>query len=317
MFLDLITLGQAAGVTDIAELGAKNALKVLGKAFAVEFASNATATAVASIGDELGLPVPITLLLSMVSGVTVSRAGTKLTIEGATIKKELDISQDVIGKVDDTISIIDETGVGKINIEKDVDADNVVKDVGEELAEQSGNVKPIESGTKAIIMNKKIKLRVADGTILDEMAEKIGKYRGKLPSGVKNSGDFAYANVNINGCESSYYASSAIDSLDDYASLAERVPDISVQPKKIYYEAIEAIGKNGDVYLRDSCTEYKIINNIAETVNVDGTGKIILFTELEPCDSCKNVVNNFFVDHPNIEIEIIHNNGKRIKAVRE
>ena len=157
MFLDLITLGQAAGVTDIAELGAKNALKVLGKAFAVEFASNATATAVASIGDELGLPVPITLLLSMVSGVTVSRAGTKLTIEGATIKKELDISQDVIGKVDDTISIIDETGVGKINIEKDVDADNVVKDVGEELAEQSGNVKPIESGTKAIIMNNKIK----------------------------------------------------------------------------------------------------------------------------------------------------------------
>lgn len=88
----------------------------------------------------------------------------------------------------------------------------------------------MESGTKAIIMNKKIKLTVADGTILDEMAEKIGKYRGKLPSGVKNSGNFAYANVNINGCESSYYASSAIDSLDDYASLVERVPDISVQP---------------------------------------------------------------------------------------
>ena len=135
--------------------------------------------------------------------------------------------------------------------------------------------------TRGHYISVTIKLTVADGTILDEMAEKIGKYRGKLPSGVKNSGDFAYANVNINGCESSYYASSAIDSLDDYASLAEIVPDISVQPEKIYYEAIEAIGKNGDVYLRDSCTEYKIINNIAETVNVDDTGKIILFTELE------------------------------------
>lgn len=138
-----------------------------------------------------------------------------------------------------------------------------------------------------------------------------------MPSAVKNSGNFAYANVKINGCESSYFASSAIDSLDDYASLVERVPNISVQPEKIYYEAIEAIGKNGDVYLRDLCTEYKTMNDIAKTVKANDSGKIVLFTELEPCDSCKNVINRFFADHPNVEIEIIHNNGRRIKAVRE
>ena len=30
------------------------------------------------------------------------------------------------------------------------------------------------------------------------------------------------------------------------------------------FNAIEAANKNGEFYLRDSCTEYKILNDIAE-----------------------------------------------------
>lgn len=90
------------------------------------------------------------------------------------------------------------------------------------------------------------------------------------------------------------------------------MPDITLQPQNPYYKAINAVGKTGDFYLRDSCTEYKILNEINDKVSKDAVGKITLFTELEPCDSCKNILNLFSKDHPNIEVNIIHNDGKRI-----
>ncbi len=42
------------------------------------------------------------------------------------------------------------------------------------------------------------------------------------------------------------------------------------------------------------------------------SGKIKLFTELKCCDSCSDVIAQFLERHPNIEIEIIHNNDIRI-----
>lgn len=40
--------------------------------------------------------------------------------------------------------------------------------------------------------------------------------------------------------------------------------------------------------------------------------QIKLFTELDPCDSCKNVTDKFITKFKNIEIEVIHNDGIRI-----
>ena len=45
---------------------------------------------------------------------------------------------------------------------------------------------------------------------------------------------------------------------------------------------------------------------------MDASGKIKLFTELEPCDSCKNIIDNFKTKFKNIEIEVIHNGDIRI-----
>lgn len=93
----------------------------------------------------------------------------------------------------------------------------------------------------------------------------------------------------------------------------EHLPDISVKPEVIYYSARDGINIKGEIYFRDSCTEYKIFNDIASGLQPGSSGKITLFTELEPCDSCKNIINQFMDDYPDIEIEIIHNDGEIIK----
>lgn len=81
--IDLATLGQAMAATKLAGLGGKEAVKVLGKTALVEFTSNAVAEGVGTLGQELGLPVSITLLLSMGGGLTVSTEGTKLLFKNA------------------------------------------------------------------------------------------------------------------------------------------------------------------------------------------------------------------------------------------
>ena len=141
----------------------------------------------------------------------------------------------------------------------------------------------------------------------------IASLKKKLPSSVRNEGNFAYAQTIINGEERVFYASSRVNSLDQSPVLIERLPDISVQPEVIYYNARDAINIKGEIYLRSSCTEYKIFNDIASELQPGASGKITLFTELEPCDSCKNIINQFMDDYPDIEIEIIHNDGEIIK----
>lgn len=97
-------------------------------------------------------------------------------------------------------------------------------------------------------------------------------------------------------------------------NLIGKADNISVQPDNPMFKAIEAANKNGEFYLRDSCTEYKILNDIADRLkdSVNPSGKIKLFTELEPCDSCKNVIDSFRNEFKNIEIEVIHNGDIRV-----
>lgn len=67
--------------------------------------------------------------------------------------------------------------------------------------------------------------------------------------------------------------------------------------------------------MRDSDTEYKILNEIALKLgnDVNATGEIKLFTELDTCDSCSKVIAEFADKYKNIKLEVIHNNGERLK----
>ena len=76
--IDIVTFGQAIAATKLAELGGKEALKTLGKTVFIDFMSNAAASGMASLGESLDLPAPITMLLSLGAGLSVSKDTGKL-----------------------------------------------------------------------------------------------------------------------------------------------------------------------------------------------------------------------------------------------
>ncbi|MBO1627434.1 hypothetical protein J4P90_19800 [Bacillus sp. SY8(2021)] len=152
---------------------------------------------------------------------------------------------------------------------------------------------------------------VAEAHIIDRVKE----LRGKLTSGYKKPGNFSLAEVDVKGIDKSeFFAQSSINELNGV--LEERVADISLKPNNPIFKASMAADKNGIEYPRDSDTEYKILNDIANRLgnNTEAKGKIKLFTELGTYDSCSRVVVvEFSRKYKNIELEVIHNNGNRLK----
>ncbi|MBL3640991.1 transposase [Bacillus sp. RHFB] len=166
----------------------------------------------------------------------------------------------------------------------------------------------ISKGTGKVYPTRQID-PVAETHIIDRVKE----LRGNLTSRYKKSGNFAVAEVDVSGIsKSEFYAQSSINELK--GSLEDKVPDISLQPENPMFKATEAVGKEGESYLRNTDTEYKILNDIASRLgeNTQATGKIKLFTELDTCDSCSKVIAEFAAKYKNIELEVIHNDGNRI-----
>ncbi|MGM1432424.1 deaminase domain-containing protein [Bacillus cereus group sp. BceL295] len=169
---------------------------------------------------------------------------------------------------------------------------------------ESGGVK----GTGKVYPTRQID-SVTEAHIIDRVKE----LRGNLSSKYKKSDNFAVAEVDVSGIsKSEFYAQSSINELK--GSLEHKVPDISLQPENPMFKATEAVGKNGFNYLRNTDTEYKILNDIASRLgdNTQASGRIKLFTELDTCDSCNKVIAEFAAKYKNIELEVVHNNGNRI-----
>ncbi|WP_242614902.1 deaminase domain-containing protein, partial [Priestia megaterium] len=172
----------------------------------------------------------------------------------------------------------------------------------------SGQIQTGTKGTGKVYPTRQID-SVTEAHIIDRMKE----LRGNLTSRYKKSGNFAVAEVDVSGLsKSEFYAQSSINELK--GNLEHKVPDISLQPENPMFKATEAVGKEGESYLRNTDTEYKILNDIASRLgeNTQATGKIKLFTELDTCDSCSKVIAEFAAKYKNIELEVIHNNGNRI-----
>jgi len=188
--------------------------------------------------------------------------------------------------------------VSKFSFSKRFGGNKSSVDSGIDIAKSTGKVYPtrqIDSVTEAHIINR------------------VKELRGSLTSKYKKSGNFAVAEVNVSGIsKTEFYAQSSINKLK--GSLEDKVPNISLQPENPMFKATKAVGKDGESYLRDTDTEYKILNDIASLLgeNTQATGKIKLFTELDTCDSCSKVIAEFATKYKNIELEVIHNNGNRI-----
>ena len=76
-------------------------------------------------------------------------------------------------------------------------------------------------------------------------------------------------------------------------------------PNQPMFQAFDVGG-----HRRDLDSEYKILEAIAEkyTNTREVKGKIELFTEREPCDSCEYVMKQFRQTFPNIQLNVYHGN---------
>ncbi|USK69136.1 deaminase domain-containing protein [Peribacillus asahii] len=183
-----------------------------------------------------------------------------------------------------------------------------IKDLVQNFAVKKSSGNTIDKGTGKVYPTREI-----DTATEAHIIDRVKELRGNLTSRYKKSGNFAVAEVDVSGIsKSEFYAQSSINELK--GNLEDKVPDISLQPENPMFKATEAVGKEGESYLRNTDTEYKILNDIASRLgeNIQATGKIKLFTELDTCDSCSKVIAEFAAKYKNIELEVIHNNGNRI-----
>lgn len=60
--------------------------------------------------------------------------------------------------------------------------------------------------------------------------------------------------------------------------------------------------------IMDTDAEYKVLSALAETLenayDLKVQGTLYLYTELQPCESCQSVINQFKAKFPNISIEL-------------
>ena len=99
--VDMATLGGAIGATRLSEMGMKEALKATGKMVAVEFMGNTAVCGIGAIGQAFDWPAPITIMLSLATGITVSCIGNKLLFKNAEgiVIRETELSDAQVNKI--------------------------------------------------------------------------------------------------------------------------------------------------------------------------------------------------------------------------
>ena len=106
--VDLVTLGGAIAATKFSEMGLKEGLKAFGKTALIDFAGNTAACGVGALGETFDWPVPITMMLSLAAGITVSISGNKLLFKNA---DGIEIGSKTLR--DDDLKIVEQTIEGE------------------------------------------------------------------------------------------------------------------------------------------------------------------------------------------------------------
>jgi len=114
---------------------------------------------------------------------------------------------------------------------------------------------------------------------------------------LKNKGNMATADVEIDGIKKDFVAHSKIH---DSTSKGAGVADFSMSKENKIFETYV-----DDKFPRYNDTEAKILEDIASQIkdpNISGT--INLYTELDACQSCSNIILEFRRMFPNIKLNI-------------
>jgi filamentous hemagglutinin len=142
----------------------------------------------------------------------------------------------------------------------------------------------------------------------------IGDARSGLPSNLRRGGTVAAARVDIDGVPSTLNGHSRIS---DPSSV--RGGDSFVGQGSNNFRWNESSTADGFPTQGNTHAEYRILDNIADRLgnNTSATGRVDLFIELPPCSaSCGGpggVIQQFRDRYPNIELNVQHNNGSRIR----
>ena len=153
--------------------------------------------------------------------------------------------------------------------------------------------------------------RKVDGADL----KRIWFWRKKLPEKFYRRNNFGWAWAEIDGLEKKeYFAHSGIQSLDGFSkSVARRLKGMSFSPEKgkgrFQTLLVDFRGNLGgpDALPRWFDTEYKMLEDIAARLpDAAVSGKIRLYTNLEPCPSCRGVMDQFLAVYTNVEMEVFY-----------
>ncbi len=182
------------------------------------------------------------------------------------IGKYGDEAVDVIGKYGD--DAVDGFKAGKTPAE-------VEKELGKELGDSSISVKT-------------------------ELKNEIIDIRNKMPNTeLAKRGNMAVADVSIQGIKDKFYAHSKINSITDKGADVAEFSLLKSSDERFFTSYVD------DKYPRYHDTEAKILGDIASQIeNPDISGKINLYSELPCCQSCSNIILEFRMKFPNIQLNI-------------
>ena len=148
-----------------------------------------------------------------------------------------------------------------------------------------------------------------------EAKERIEHFRARLPAELRRMNNFAWAKAEIKGLrKKEYFAHSRIQGLGGLSwGAARKIRSISPKPDagaaRFETLIVDYLGNVGgpNAIPRWFDTEYKILEDVAARLpDPSAAGNILLYTDLEPCPSCRGVMRQFLAAYTNVEMEVIY-----------
>ena len=302
--VDLVTLGGAIAATKFSEMGLKEGLKAFGKTALIDFAGNTAACGVGALGETFDWPVPITMMLSLAAGITVSISGNKLLFKNA---DGIEIGSKTLS--DDDLKIVEQTIEGE-------NYSNLTEVVSAKEAEvylhflESGSTEGMtESELKAVqkieelIKSNKIDydgiLKIRNETVksdvevvrntTEDSVEDVGKSAAEDAGKVVESGTSSVLE-NANYAQKTYSNTFSPEGIKKYSSLAgepintidDLVNAINTGKIKVKDLPIEYIVRDGNTLILNTRTSQALTQAgipRSQWVSIDRTGNQ-LFEEL-------------------------------------
>ena len=267
--VDLVTLGGAIAATKFSEMGLKEGLKAFGKTALIDFAGNTAACGVGALGEAFDWPVPVTMMLSLAAGITVSISGNKLLFKNA---DGIEIGSKTLS--DDDLKIVEQTIEGE-------NYSNLTEVVSAKEAEvylhflESGSTEGMtESELKAV---QKIEELIKSNKIDYDGILKIRNETVKSDvEVVRKTTEDSVEDVGKSAAEDAgKIVESGLNSIDDIALKHSSVGDFTYNPKTGQISRMKGggHGQSNIKFLEENGIEYNIVKEYDNGVRVGNVPK--------------------------------------------